>query len=77
MKKPRFRSGDKALFHYECFKSDESCDAKLWHHTNQLVTVVKKLSDIDEGDVGYMYKVKFKDGLQYDVFEHELRKKRK
>ncbi len=65
-------SGQKAWFTYKCLESEESNDAILWHHTNQPVTILKRLTNIDECEVGRMYSVKFNDGLVYDVFEDEL-----
>lgn len=59
-------------FTYRCWESDESQDAELWHHTGQLVTIVRELNDVDEDDVGKMYRVEFLDGFRYDVFEDEL-----
>ncbi len=71
-KNKEFLNGQKAWFTYKCLKSEESNDVILWHHTNQLVTILKRLTDIDECEVGRMYSVKFNDGLVYDVFEDEL-----
>ena len=29
------------FFEYRCWESHESCDAKLWYHSHQKVTVLK------------------------------------
>lgn len=62
------------LFTYRCWESEDSCDAELWHHTRQRVRVLHKISSsqVDEADVGKMYRVRFQDGFEYDVFEGEL-----
>jgi hypothetical protein len=74
IQKPEFKRGQKARFMYKCFESPESCDAELWCHTNQLVIIIRELSnkEIDRRDIGRMYRVKFSDGFEYDVFEEEL-----
>ena len=74
-KSPKFKNDDKAFFTYKCLESEESCDVKLWHHSKQCVEIIRKLSknEVDESEVGFMYKVKFDDGLKYDVFEDELK----
>lgn len=62
-------------FEYHCYEGEDSCDAELWRHTHQKVVVLRKLKDgeeIDEVDVGRMYRVKFNDGFEYDAFNDEL-----
>lgn len=61
------------LFEYRCWKSAASNDAELWHRTRQQVTVLRRLG-LDEADeeVGPMYRVRFQDGFEGDVFEDEL-----
>ncbi len=59
-------------FEYHCYEGEDSCDAELWHHTHQQVTVLCKETDIDEADTGKIYLVGFADGLEYDVFDDEL-----
>ena len=59
-------------FEYHCYEGEDSSDAKLWHHTHQQVTVLNKITDIDEADVGKMYRVKFSDSFEYDVCDDEL-----
>lgn len=55
-------------FEYHCWESEESSDAELWHHTHQQVEVLHKLEDVDFE----MSRVRFSDGLEYDVFDEEL-----
>ncbi len=59
-------------FEYHCYEGEDSSDAELWHHTHQQVTVLNKITDIDEREGGKMYRVRFADGLQYDVCDDEL-----
>lgn len=59
-------------FEYHCYEGEDSSDAELWHHTHQQVIILNKIADIDEADVGKMYKVRFLDGFEYDVCDDEL-----
>lgn len=59
-------------FEYHCYEGEDSSDAELWHHTHQLVTILKRVTNIDETDVGKMYRVRFDDGFEYDVCDDEL-----
>ena len=61
-------------FEYHCYEGEDSSEALLWHHTHQKVEVLHKLTDIDKYDVGKMYRVRFADGLEYDVGDDELMK---
>jgi len=56
------------LFEYHCWESENSVDIKLWRHTHQPVAVLYQLDNPDQ----VMYRVRFGDGLEYDVFEDEL-----
>jgi hypothetical protein len=71
---PDYKKNDVVFFTYKCFKSEQSCDAKLWHHTGQVAKVLRKLPkrDVDESIVGQMYHIQFKDGFTYDVVSDEL-----
>ena len=66
------KAGDVCQFTYRCWESEESQDAELWHHTGQQVTVIQELNDVDEFDVGKMYRVEFSDRFQGDAFIDEL-----
>ena len=61
-------------FEYHCYEGEDSGDAILWHHTHQEVEVLHKLNNIDEFDVRRMYRVRFADGLEYDIRDDELMK---
>ena len=59
-------------FEYHCYEGEDSADAIVWHHTHQKVEVLnKKTLDHTEFKV---YRVRFPDGLEYDVFDDELMK---
>lgn len=58
-------------FEYHCYEGEDSCDAQLWHHTHQRVKVLRKLTNNDP-EVGRMYRVRFSDGLEYDIYDDEL-----
>lgn len=58
-------------FEYHCYEGEDSSDAKLWHHTHQEVAVLSRVSDISP-EVGRMYRVRFADGFEGDVFDDEL-----
>ena len=55
-------------FEYHCYENEKSNDAELWHHTHQYVEVLYRLKNTD----ALYYRVKFSDGLEYDVFDDEL-----
>ncbi|GAH10911.1 unnamed protein product [marine sediment metagenome] len=62
-------------FEYHCYEGEDSSDAELWHHTHQQVTILKQLEDVEpigDGEPIKLYRVKFNDGFEYDVFEDEL-----
>ncbi len=75
-KLPRlYKPGDRALFEYHCFQSEESCDAELWHHTQQPCTIIgygddDEASAIDRGGASYV--VRFKDGFEGPAMQDEL-----
>jgi hypothetical protein len=58
-------------FEYHCYEGEDSGDAELWHHTHQQVEVISK-AKYQDGEIGYMYKVRFDDGFENEVFEDEL-----
>lgn len=62
-------------FEYHCYEGEDSSDAELWHHTHQQVEVIKRLEDTEViGDTSTipMYRVRFPDGFEYDIFDDEL-----
>ncbi len=72
--------GKSFWFEYHCFKSIASSDATLWYHSHQKCIVLevlepgngKTVQEREENGEPREYRVKFKDGLEYDVFEDEL-----
>ena len=58
-------------FEYHCYEGEDSCDAELWHHTHQRVEILHEIKDVDR-EVGRMYRVRFSDGFEHDVFADEL-----
>lgn len=81
--KEQWRPGDMAWFEYHCFESDASADAPAWRHSHQRVTILKEVES-EARDAGLkaaerqkegwlcVYRVRFEDGLEWDVFEDEL-----
>ena len=82
MNKQELRStGDKLWFEYHCWESPESSDAEVWYHSHQRVTVLRIVNEpvlfdtfAERADAGcqVVYKARFDDGLEWDVFEDEL-----
>ncbi len=63
------------FFEYHCYEGEDSADAELWHHTHQLIMILNKLTQgVEEKEVGKMYRVRFKDGFEYDACNDELLK---
>jgi len=69
-------------FEYHCNESDDSSDAIVWRHSHQQCTLISFAKAdpcffgtiIERGEAGHclIYRVRFDDGLEYDVFEDEL-----
>lgn len=80
--KEQWNPGETAYFEYQCFESEESCDAELWYHSHQPVTVIREEEEHDghgltlderiEAAQLKVYRVRFKDGFEYTVLEDEL-----
>lgn len=74
--------GKEFWFEYHCLESDASCDDELWHHSHQKVKVLSivemgcldTFEDRQAEGCPRVYKVRFEDGFEYDVFEDELMK---
>lgn len=45
---------------------------ELHRRSDQPVTVLHRIGNVDESEVGPMYRVRFPDGYQHDAFESEL-----
>ena len=69
-------------FEYHCYEGHDSADAKVWYRSHQQC-VVQDFADCDpaafttfeeRADAGHsiVYRVRFADGLEWDVFEDEL-----
>lgn len=58
-------------FEYHGYEGEDSCDAELWHHTHQQVGVFGLLRGGDP-EVGKMYRIRFTDGFEYEIFDDEL-----
>ena len=72
MKDDRRLARGRRWFEYHCWESEDSCDAELWHHTHQQVIVLSKYK-YEKGDEELkVYKARFPDGFEYDVFGDEL-----
>ena len=70
------QAGEQWWFEYHCWKSPESQHAELWRHTKQPITILHRILDVDEEDIGGpMYNVRFGDGFEHDVFYDELVRK--
>ena len=69
-------------FEYHCWESPKSGDAEVWYHSHQQVEVLgfaecepaSFITFEERGEAGaqLVYRVRFKDGLEWDVFEDEL-----
>jgi hypothetical protein len=76
----RFDAGQRFWFEYHCFESLESGDAAAWLRSHEQVTVLKVVAP------GYgkspeiratagepcVYRARWDDGFEWDVFEDEL-----
>ena len=59
-------------FEYHCYEGEDSGDAIVWHHTHQKVEVLRR---VNLNHIEFkVYRVRFADGLEYDVFGDELMK---
>ena len=76
------RIGARYWFEYHCWESHDSGDADVWYHSHQQCTVLS-FADcnppaftgfVERGEAGasLLYRVRFDDGLEWDVFEDEL-----
>lgn len=76
--------GDRFWFEYHCWESHDSKDAKLWYHSHQQCEVLGMIpnagvdcdirSQIERFEIGHqiVYRCRFDDGFEWDVFEDEL-----
>ena len=78
--------GDKPWFEYHCHEGHDSTDAEVWYRSHQQATVLHESQQTDGYDIRHettfadrceqgmprVYRVRFQDGLEWDVFEDEL-----
>ena len=66
--------GKEFWFEYHCWESPESCDAEAWYRSHQKVRVIGRGEDDHDQYPSEVkvYKIRFEDGVEYDVFEDEL-----
>lgn len=73
--------GEVAWFEYHCYEGHDSADAQAWYRSHQQVTVLRvsepgpegtTAEERDEAGWSRCYRVRFADGLEWDVFEDEL-----
>ena len=74
--------GSKWYFEYHCWESPKSSDAELWYRSHTQVTVLHCVNEDDFGGMTFderceaatqlVYRVRFPDGFEGDVFEDEL-----
>lgn len=78
----QWQPGDTAWFEYHCLEAAESPDAPVWYRSHQRVTVLSldrndapassTFTERSTDGTPYTYRVRFSDGLEWDVFEDEL-----
>ena len=74
--------GQRFWFEYHCWEDPRSSDAEIWYRSHQQVTVIGEADH--DGDKTHtfeercedgcqcVYRVRFDDGLEWDLFEDEL-----
>lgn len=83
--KEEWLAGEVAWFEYHCWENADSADAEAWYRSHQKVEVLGRGDDeaelmegttfrerTEELGVLKVYRVRFADGLEWDVFEDEL-----
>jgi len=74
--------GQRFWFEYHCYEGHDSSDAEVWYRSHRQCVVIgeadhdgdKSVSFEDRCEMGMqcVYRVRFDDGLEWDVFEDEL-----
>lgn len=84
MIKDLINNGSRKWFEYHCWESHDSGDAKVWYRSHEMVTVIAltnyKSSLHDDTDFNQrnedccqlVYRAKWDDGFEWDVWEDEL-----
>lgn len=84
--KDNWESGERACFEYHCLESHDSSDAQAWYRSQQPVTVLgmaeeqeefskdpsTTFSERMEEGMPRVYKARWDDGYEHDVWEDEL-----
>lgn len=63
---------DLRWFEYHCNESHDSPDAPVWYRSHQQVTVLSHTPSEDAPTTPDIYRVRFADGLEWDVWADEL-----
>ena len=79
------KTSSRPWFEYHCYEGHDSADAALWYRSHQQVTIlslnescdawqagVLTRTERDEAACSMIYRVRFDDGHEADVFEDEL-----
>jgi hypothetical protein len=74
--------GSKAWFEYHCWESPQSSDAEIWYRSHQQVVIIgvancdpiafTTFEERADSGCQLLYRVRFNDGLEWDIFEDEL-----
>lgn len=74
--------GQQLWFEYHCWEDDRSSDAEVWYRSHQMCEILSQTdcdgvgiwSQAERYESGHqlLYRVRFQDGLEWDVFEDEL-----
>ena len=78
--KTHWRPGEIAYFEYHCYEGHDSCDAEIWYRSRQPVMVLgisvpgvgRTYLERSRDGEPRVYRVRFLDGFEYDVYEDEL-----
>ena len=72
--------GKEFWFEYHCFESPSSCDAEVWYRSHSKINILGIVemgngeTPQERGEIGEprVYKARFEDGFEYDVWEDEV-----
>lgn len=67
-------------FEYHCFESPASCDAEVWYRSHSKIKILGIVemgngeTPQERGEIGEprVYRARFEDGFEYDVWEDEV-----
>lgn len=80
----QWNPNDAAWFEYHCYENHDSSDAVVWYRSHQAVTVLAETAGYGQRDIfptfdqrssegePVSYRVQFRDGFEYEVWEDEL-----